>query len=146
MRILIDGDGCPQKEQVINVANEHHMKVILFVDYAHVMNDVSCELRYCEIGQDSVDLMIANEVQSDDLVITQDYGLASLVLHKGAKVLHVNGFIIDTHNIDELLYQRYLGYQNRKFDKHIKGPKKRTLQDQNQFIDQLKLLIEENSI
>ena len=145
MRILIDGDGCPQKEQIISIANEYHLKVILFVDYAHVMNHDLCEVRYCEIGQDSVDLMVTNEVKKNDLVITQDYGLAALVLNKGAKVLHVNGMVIDCHNIDELLYQRYLGHQNRKLDKHIKGPKKRTLQDQNQFIDQLKLLIGEKS-
>lgn len=143
MRILIDGDGCPQREEIAEVCQSYELQVIVFIDYAHVLNNQHYEVRYCEIGHDSVDLMILKEIMQDDLVITQDYGLASLALSKGAKVLHVSGKILNQDNIQFFLQQRYMGYQMRKQDKHIKGPKKRTREDDMFFINQFKKILEQ---
>lgn len=35
MRILIDGDACPQKEDILDIARKYHKEVLLFIDYAH---------------------------------------------------------------------------------------------------------------
>ena len=145
MRVLIDGDACPQKSEISELTQRYQVKMIVFLDYAHLSQSTEYEVRYCEIGRDSVDLMIVNEVQSEDIVITQDYGLASLVIAKGAKVLHVSGKIIDLQNIDELLMSRYMGYKERQRNKHIKGPKKRTQNDNKYFISQLEKLLKYQS-
>jgi len=143
MRILVDGDACPNKEEITKVAKRYDLEMIVFVDYAHILEHEYYEVRYCEVGRDSVDMQIMKEVQKDDIVITQDYGLSSLLLIKEAKVLHVSGMVIDRDNIDDLLLRRYEGYKNRRKDKHLKGPKKRTDLDEFRFINQLITMIEE---
>lgn len=142
MRILVDGDACPNKKEIADIAKQYQLQMIVFVDYAHLLEDEYYIVKQCEIGRDSVDMQIMNEVQKNDIVITQDYGLSSLLLLKEAKVLHVSGMIIDKDNIDDLLMRRYQGYKNRKKDKHLKGPKKRTVQDEVYFMNQLIHMIE----
>lgn len=63
-------------------------------------------------------------IKENDLLITQDYGLSSLAISKGAIVLHPCGKIININNIDTLLVNRYLNRIERKVSNHIKGPKK----------------------
>lgn len=144
MRILVDGDACPQRDEIASVAKEYGFSMIVFMDYAHVVESEDYEIRTCEVGKDQVDFMIVSEVKSGDLVITQDYGLAALVLTKGALVLHVSGRIVSHDDIDGLLLRRYKGYQQRKKDKHIKGPRKRSQVERQFFINQLKNILEEN--
>ena len=47
----------------------------------------------CDQGNDSVDYAILKDVKKGDLVITQDYGEAGMLLTKGAIVVHPSGFI-----------------------------------------------------
>lgn len=142
MRILIDGDACPQKEEIAKIAREYDVSVIVYMDYAHISCCKDYIIKYCMVGKDSVDMLIVKDVQENDIVITQDYGLASLVLAKNALVLHVSGMMIDKNNIEELLLRRYVGYKERKQNKHLKGPRKRTKQDEAYFIAQLRSLLE----
>lgn len=142
MRVLIDGDACPNKREIKQLLDRYQIRMIVFVDYAHLLNEDPYEVRHCEVGKDSVDMRIVNEVKAGDLVITQDYGLASLVLSKNAKVLHVSGMRIDQENIDGLLLKRYEGYKQRKRDKHLNGPKKRTKQDEDYFLNQVLKIVE----
>ena len=141
MRILVDGDACPNRQEIIALAKQYHVEVIIFVDYAHMFND-DCKIIQCDVGRDSVDMMIVNNARKQDIVITQDYGLASLLLMKNVKVLHVSGKIITHENIDELLTTRYLSAMQRKQNKHLKGPSKRTKEVENDFLKQLQYLIE----
>lgn len=141
MRILIDGDACPNRKEVIALAKQYQIEVIIFVDYAHMIEE-DCQVIQCDVGRDSVDMMIVNKAKSRDVVITQDYGLASLLLMKEVKVLHVSGKQITQDNIDELLTTRYLSAMQRKQNKHLKGPSKRTKEVENNFLQQLKYLIE----
>lgn len=142
MRILIDGDACPQKEKIAKIAREYDVSVIVYMDYAHISCCKDYIIKYCMVGKDSVDMLIVKDVQENDIVITQDYGLASLVLAKNALVLHVSGMMIDKNNIEELLLRRYVGYKERKQNKHLKGPRKRTKKDEAYFIAQLRSLLE----
>lgn len=91
MVILIDGDGCPGLMEIKEIAKYHSIEMIVFVDYAHLIQDDYFEVVFCEIGVDSVDQAIVDRCKKGDLVISQDYGLASLVLLRGADVLHPSG-------------------------------------------------------
>lgn len=141
MRILIDGDACPDKKEIASLASTYQKEMIVFVDYAHLLDDGVYEVRFCEVAKDSVDSAILNEVQKGDLVITQDYGLASFVLMKQALVLHISGKIIYNQNIDELLSYRYISAHQRKTDKHIKGPSARTKGTKEYFLKQLENIL-----
>ncbi len=145
MRILIDGDACPQKEDILKIAHQYFIDVILFIDYAHEvdMNRYQ-KVIYCDVDRDSVDSQIVKRVKENDLVITQDYGLAGLILSKKAKVLHLSGKMINENNIDELLFSRYASSKMRKMNKHLKGPNKRTEEDKKRFLNQLERILKEN--
>lgn len=144
MRLLVDGDACPNKDEIKKIAKKYHVEMIVFIDYAHVLEDEYYQVVSCEIGSDSVDMEIIRQSVKGDLVITQDYGLAGLLLSKGVKVLHVSGKVINDENIDELLMSRYVSAKQRKGRHHLKGPAKRTNDVKMRFLDILDDLIKEN--
>ncbi|MBQ3568269.1 MAG: DUF188 domain-containing protein, partial [Anaerotignum sp.] len=94
-------------------------------------------------GADSADLAIANRTQADDICITQDYGLASLLLAKKATVLHHNGFFYTQENIDRMLFERHLSREMRR-QKKSRGShvRKRTKEDDEIFLHALERAIE----
>lgn len=126
MRIIIDGDACPQKVKEIceRAAHEFKIDLIIVVDIEHYITS-DFDIIVVEKGRDSVDYKIVEIFQHDDILVTQDYGLASLVLNKAAAVIHTAGFFINNKNIDELLESRYLGQRIRKTGGKTKGPSKR---------------------
>ncbi len=137
MRLLIDGDACPDRESIKDIAKTYNIEMIVFVDYAHILSDDDYEVVHCETGNDSVDMALVSRVKKGDLVITQDYGLAGLILSKGALVLHVSGQMITHDNIDGLLMSRYLSAKERKKNNRIKGPAKRTQEIKELFLKQI---------
>lgn len=141
MRIIVDGDATPYKNEIFALSSQYQVSMYVYVDYAHLLKEALYQVIECEIGHDSVDMHILSDLQKDDLLITQDYGLAALALGKGVKVLHVSGMEITSQNIDELLLRRYIGAHQRKSGKHVKGPSKMTKEDQIYFLEQLDHLL-----
>lgn len=141
MRIIVDGDASPYKNEIFALASQYQISMYVYVDYAHLLKEAPYQVIECEIGRDSVDMRIITDLQKGDLLITQDYGLAALALGKAAKVLHVSGMEITSQNIDELLLRRYIGAHQRKSGKHVKGPSKMTKQDRIYFLEQLEIIL-----
>ena len=141
MRILVDGDATPYKEDIYQLATTYNIEMEVYVDYAHILIDVPYQVIECDIGHDSVDLLLLSHLQKQDILITQDYGLAALALGKDAYVLHVSGMEITSQNIDELLLRRYIGAHQRKSHKHIKGPSKPTKESKDYFLKQLETIL-----
>lgn len=146
MRLLIDGDACPDKQAIKVLAVKYHVEMYVYIDYAHVLEDDYYQVIECAVGHDSVDMAIVHEAKMEDLVITQDYGLASLLLGKGVKVLHVSGMIIDADNIDLLLASRYISAKQRKAGQRVKGSMKRTDEIRNKFLNNLEYLLKSETI
>ena len=69
----------------------------------------------------------------DDVVVTQDFGLAAMVLGKGARVVNQNGLIYTNDNIDKLLLERHIGQKVRRGGGKTRGPAKRTKEDDARF-------------
>ena len=107
MKILIDADGCPVVKQATQIAKENNIEVAIFCDTSHIINSDYAEVVTVSKGADSVDFALVNKVQSGDIVITQDYGLAAMVLSKGGKAITQNGMIISDSNLGLLLTTRY---------------------------------------
>lgn len=141
MVILVDGDACPNILEIKILAKRYQTEMLVFIDYAHNLNDDYFKTISCEVGNDSVDLTLLRYISDNDLVISQDYGLASLALSKGAKVLHISGLIITEDNIERLLISRYLGAKARRSGKRIKGPAKRSYETEQYFLKQLERLL-----
>ncbi|MBI5974002.1 YaiI/YqxD family protein [Staphylococcus sp. H16/1A] len=145
MRILIDGDACPVVDSVIRLTTGSGVLVYIYRSFDHFSNQVYPEhvkTHYVDGGRDAVDFSIIQNVQSQDIVITQDYGLASLLLNKAQHVIHHNGRIYTQSNIDQLLAQRYFSQQERrKKHRHSKGPKPFNERQRKHFESQLSKLL-----
>ena len=136
MRIVIDGDGCPVKEEVIELADEFHLPVVIVTSFDHFSSKdypAFVHFVYVDKGADSADYAIMNQLAKSDVVITQDYGLASLALGRAQAVFHHSGKRYLPETIQFLLDQRYLSAKMRKAKQKTKGPKPFTSADRAKF-------------
>lgn len=141
MRILIDADGCPVVRRTIEIAKQNSITVVIFCDTSHIINDDYAKIITVSKGADSVDFALVNQVEKGDIVVTQDYGLAAMVLSKGGIPITQNGMIISDNNLTMLLTSRHESKKARMSGTHLKGPKKRTNDNDKAFCDALKRLI-----
>ena len=140
MKILIDADGCPVTKITIDIAKNRSIPVMVFGDTSHIINSDYARVVTVSKGADSVDFALVNQVNRGDIVVTQDYGLSAMVLSKGGKPITQNGLIINDSNLPMLLTTRYESKKARMAGAHLKGPKKRTNENDKAFIDSLNKL------
>ncbi|SPT62101.1 Uncharacterized BCR, YaiI/YqxD family COG1671 [Aerococcus viridans] len=145
MKIFIDGDGSPTKQETIQLAKKYDLPVVLVTSIDHFSKKPVAdhvETVYVERGADSADFKILSMISAGDIVVTQDYGLASLALAKTI-VIHHSGMIYTDMNIDQLLRQRYENQQMRKAKMRTKGPKPFTAADRQHFTQVLDKIIQD---
>ncbi|MEC5425542.1 YaiI/YqxD family protein [Virgibacillus sp. C22-A2] len=136
MKIYVDADACPVKSSIISEAKHVDIPVILVSSFSHFSNEEQppgVETIYVDSGAEAADYRIMKLAEKGDIIVTQDYGLASLGLAKGCIVLHHKGFTYTNENIDQLLQTRYLSAMERKSGKRTKGPKPFTEEDRKKF-------------
>ena len=141
MRILIDADGCPVVNETIKVAHKFNLESIIFCDTSHNFDEKNIKVIVVSKGIDAVDFAILNNIENGDIVITQDYGLASLVLSRNSYAINQSCIVYTNENIDELLYSRYISKKMRNSVARIKGPKKRDKSQDIIFKENLEKLI-----
>lgn len=145
MKVLVDADGCPVVDITVSLCREFHMPCLLLCDTAHQMVRQGAETLVFDKGADSVDFALVNRVSPGDLVITQDYGLASMCLARQARVLHQDGWEYTEYNIQALLFQRSESRKYRASGGRIKGPAKRKPEQDKAFKDaMIKILSRDN--
>lgn len=139
MRIIIDGDGSLVKEIAVNIAKKYKISVLIVTSIAHYTNREypnHVQFIYVDKGTDAADFKIMSLLEANDILITQDYGLASLALPK-ATVLHHSGEKYTQQNIDVLLAQRHLNQKLRQAGKRVKGASRYTSEQERIFGDNL---------
>ena len=134
-RIFVDADACPVIRIVERAAKACGIPVTLLCDTNHVLVSDYAEVRVIGAGADAVDFALINLCRRGDIVVTQDYGVAALALGKGAHAIHQSGTLYTQDNIDQMLMERHLARRARmgKGKHHLKGPKKRTKEDDDAF-------------
>ncbi|WP_339182743.1 YaiI/YqxD family protein [Oceanobacillus sp. FSL W7-1293] len=138
MKVYVDADACPVKNIIIEEAGKKKVPVVLVTSISHFSLQEypeGVETIYVDTGADAADYRIMQLAKKNDIVVTQDYGLASLALAKGCYVLHHKGFAYTNDNIDQLLQSRYLSAKERRSGKHTKGPKALTGEDCQKFLE-----------
>lgn len=133
MKVFVDADACPVVDITVKFCQKAGVKCVLLCDTAHEISREGAETLVFDKGADSVDFALVNRVSAGDLVVTQDYGLASMCLAKRATVLHQDGWQYTEDNIGALLFQRSESRRYRASGGRIKGPSKRTKQQDQQF-------------
>ena len=105
----------------------------MLIDTSHQINDEYSTVITVDKQADSVDFALMGLLSREDIVVTQDFGLAAMVLGKGARVVNQNGMIYTNDNIDKLLMERHIGAKVRRGGGRTKGPAKRTKEDNEKF-------------
>lgn len=142
--IYIDADACPVTHIAEEIARRHGIPVTILCDTNHVMYSETSTVKLIGAGADAVDLALINLCKAGDIVITQDYGVAALALGKGALAVHQSGKCFTDDNIGGLLMDRHLAKKARRSGKHhLKGPAKRTEEDDRRFAESFEKLIAE---
>jgi uncharacterized protein YaiI (UPF0178 family) len=134
MTILIDADGCPVVDLTLQIAKRFVVPVIILCDTAHQIEREGAQTLVFDKGADSVDFALVNRVKPGDIVVTQDYGLASMCLARCAKVLNQNGLEYTADNMDTLLLRRYENKKLLRAGKHPKRSAKRTKEQNEAFV------------
>lgn len=146
MKVFIDGDSAPIIDSTVNICKKYNLEVIIVKDVNHKIKDYNynkVKIITIDQGPDSADLYIINNTSKDDLVITSDIGLASLVLGKIQKCINFNGNIIDNNNLDMLMMNRYINSNLRRQNIYSKGPSKRKKKDDINFSKNLERIIKD---
>lgn len=119
------------------------MNITVVKNYAHKIESDYANIVTVDISRDSADYYIVNQVSKGDIVITQDYGLAAMVLSRGGVCINQNGNIITGENIDGMLNSRHINQKLRRQNIYTSKFKKRKNEANLYFEIGLKKLIEE---
>ncbi len=135
MKILVDADACPVVGIVEQIAKKYNIETILLCDTNHVLNSDYSDVKIIGAGADAVDFALISLCCRGDIVVTQDYGVAAMALGKGAYCIHQSGKLYTNENIDQMLMERHVNKKARRSNNknHIKGPRKRTKEDDLRF-------------
>lgn len=142
--IYVDADACPVVGIVEKLARKYEIPVTLLCDTNHVLESSYSEVKVIGAGADAVDYALIGLCHKGDIVVTQDYGVAAMALGKGAYAIHQSGKWYTEENIDRMLMERHLAKKARRATKknYLKGPKKRTSEDDKNFEDSFDGLIQ----
>lgn len=141
MRIIVDADACPGKDIIESLGKEHGLEIIMYCDINHVLNSSYSTIKYMDSGFQSVDMAVANEAKEKDIVVTQDFGVAAMVLGKKCFAISPKGYIYDNNNIDKLLFERHISAKVRRAGGKTSNAKKRNKEDDERLYRNLLKLI-----
>ena len=143
LMIYVDADACPVVHIVEQVAENNNIQVMLLCDTNHVLHSDYSEVRVIGAGADAVDFALISLCKKSDIVVTQDYGVAAMALGKGAYAIHQSGKWYTDENIDQMLMERHMNKKARRASgkNHMKGPKKRTEDDDIRFRQSFEKLV-----
>lgn len=144
MRIFVDADACPVVKIVEDTARTYRIPVTLLCDTNHILCSDYSEIKVIGAGADAVDYVLIGLCRKGDVVVTQDYGVAAMALGKGAFCIHQSGKWYTDDNIEQMLMERHLAGKARRASKknHLRGPRKRTKEDDERFEESLIRMIE----
>ena len=143
VKVLIDADACPVVDIAVGLCKTYRLECLLLCDTAHEIHREGAATLVFDKGADSVDYALVNRVSPGDIVITQDYGLASMCLARKANVLHQDGWTYSEDNIQALLFQRHAAKAYRMSGGRTKGPSKRKAQKNTRFSAAFEALLQQ---
>jgi hypothetical protein len=109
---------------VLTVASVNHMHATWGPWHLHLVTGPEAE---------ATDLAVANRARRGDVVVTQDWGLAALVLGRGCRAISPTGRVYRPDTIDLLLEERHLKAKFRRGGGRTRGPRARTTEDEARF-------------
>ena len=147
-KLVIDADACPVTREAISIARSHGMRVLLVANhnqsFAKYEGRTGVDTLNVGTGADSADFAIIERLEPGDVVVTQDIGLAAMVLGRGAAALSPRGRIFYLTTIDAELAVRHAEKKLRRAGGRHGGPSKFDEEDREHFCDQLERVLRES--
>jgi len=133
LKIVVDADACPKSvlEICIRAARDYEIPVWTVASFNHnIVSD-----HHIVVGNSSqeADIKVVNLAQAGDVAVTQDWGLAAMLLGKGVKCINPLGREFNPSTIEFLLEEREVKAKFRRGGGRTKGPKKRSPENDEQF-------------
>ncbi len=133
MRILIDADACPRSvlQTCLSIGKKHGIQVWTVASFNHNIDSDY----HVMVGNDSqeADIKLINMTSEGDVVVTQDWGLAAMVIGRGARCISPDGREYRPERIEFILEEREIKAKIRRSCGRTKGPRKRKKADDQRF-------------
>ena len=143
LRILVDADAVPVKQEVFRVALRYEIKVVMVANSPiNIQQEDWLETVVVSGGFDAADDWIVKHVQKNDIVVTGDIPLAARCLKKAARVLDYRGRILTENSIGNLLATRDLMAHLRDIGVNTGGPKVFEKKDRSRFLQSLDTIVQ----
>ncbi|SMD03382.1 YaiI/YqxD family protein [Sporomusa malonica] len=145
MKILIDADACPKAalQICVRIGQKYNIPVWTVASFNH--NIVSDHHVVVGSASQEADIKLINLTDPSDVIVTQDWGLASMVLGKSAYCLSPTGKVYSPETIEFLLEEREMKAKFRRGGGRTKGPSKRAREDDQRFEAAIERLIAHSS-
>jgi uncharacterized protein len=138
IRILVDADACPVKDEIYRVAARYRLPVIVVaVGFIRVPQDPLIERVAAGAGLDAADNWIAERARAGDIVVTADVPLASRCVKAGAETIAPNGRPFTEDSIGMTLAVRNLMHDLRSAGEVTGGPRPFSPRDRSTFLSAL---------
>ena len=153
--LYIDADACPVTREALACARRARVPVAIVGNTTrnlarHIRPDDPRDAEHARgrdaahagfwvevldvsVGADSADFAIVERLQPGDVVVTQDIGLASMVLGRGAAAIGVRGRVYTKATIDMDLFIRHEEKKVRRAGGRTRGPAAFTNDDRERF-------------
>ena len=142
LRIFVDADACPVKNEIYRVAERYDLHVYVVANsYMNVPRGPSIERVIVSDGPDVADDWIVERAGPSDIVVTADIPLASRCVRKGATVIGPTGKPFDDNSIGMALATRDLLTDLRSAGATTRGPPPLSRQDISRFLSALDLAV-----
>ena len=138
VRILVDGDACPVKDEAYRVAWRHEIRVTIVTNsWLRVPDHPLVDRVTVDAGFDAADDWIANEAGPATIVVTADILLADRCLKAGANVLAPNGKPFTSSSIGAAVATRAIMADLRAGIDNVGGPPPFSKSDRSRFLSAL---------
>src|SRR5690606_24694121 len=153
--VIVDADACPKgaMEVLRRLRREYGYRLVTVASFHHDIGEggpdgavgaADAGLEHVTVGDgpEEADWAGANRTRPGDVVVTHDWGLAALVLAKGARCLSPSGHVYTRQRMDFQLDERHVKAKHRRAGGRTKGPRARTSADDRRFERALRRLLE----
>lgn len=155
--IFIDADACPVIAETAEIARRHKLPLVIV---GNTTQNLTRHIRRSDpreptegfwvdtlsvgVGADAADFAIVQEIKPNDIVVTQDIGLAAMVLGRDARAIGVRGRVYTQATIDMDMFVRHEEKKVRRQGGRTKGPAVFTEENREHFSFCLNRLVQDS--
>ena len=143
VKIYVDADACPVKNEVERIAIRHNLETYLVCD-GGIRPPLNSLIKVIVVnqGSDAADDWIADHIGRTDICVTNDIPLAGRCLKEGAFAIKPNGSTYTNDNIGMALATRKIMEGIRETSQINFGPPPFSKADRSKFLDQMEMIVQ----